>query len=58
MLTFDGSSNMQCVLFEAADDNIYEFDEILLLELSSSDGSVSLAPFQVNITIVDFDDGL
>ena len=57
MLTFDGSSNMLCVLFQAANDSIYEFDEMLLLELSTDDGSLSLAPFQVNITIVDDDGG-
>ena len=56
-VTFASGSDMMCVVLETTDDNIYEFDETLSLQLDTTDPLVMLAPSQANVTITDDDQG-
>lgn len=58
VVTFDGSQSEMCVLLMTTDDSIYEFDEIVELQLSSNSMSVSLTPTLATVTIMDDDIGM
>ena len=57
MVTFDGTQSELCVTLQTTDDGVYEFDETLNLQLSTSSMSVSLTPSMASVTIMDDDIG-
>ena len=59
VVTFDGSQSELCVTLMTTDDSVYEFDETLELQLSTSSMSVvSLTPSMATVTITDNDIGM
>ena len=56
-VTFDGSQSQMCVDLMTTDDNIYEFDETILLQLATDSPTLNLAPSMANVTIFDDDQG-
>lgn len=59
VVTFDGSQSELFVTLMTTDDSVYEFDETLELQLSTSSMSVvSLTPSMATVTITDNDIGM
>ena len=57
ILTFNNSVQMICSLLTTNDDNIYEFDETLNVELDSGDVQVVFSTNFATVTIMDNDEG-